>query len=555
MSFLPLRALRLVMDRALYWHFLRLLFVTFAVSFLPSSLHAGEVILELKGGDLKIRGELVDSNSESYVLDAISLGRITVSRSKFACSGESCLETDAAVATNGEKLTEIVRVRGASVVGEKLFPQLIEDYSDWISASTGQTTTSSGSVFFNIGLDSGSLVGIDLRTESSSEVVQALAERKADIGLTSRRLTDSEIGTLTKAGFVPFGSLYNQFVIGVDGIAIIVSPDNPVTALSLEDISRIFAGEITDWAEFGAPQGPITLYGPQAGNDRHQAFANLVMEPYKRSFQTKATTFHSDDELAKAVSADKFGIGFVGIKNTAPANPLGVKDTCGLVHTSSNFTVLSGEYPLSRTLHLHTSNLTSNIRSDIIRFAMTANGDRAVEKAGFISKSIRTLPFDFFRARIASSVNAATKDLDIALLKQLMVDLEGGYRLSTTLRFVAASTRFEKESSDALERLVVFLKEQDLSGRKILLAGYSDPSGYDAQSRALSQRRAHAAREALLYVAEGALKSEQIMAIGYGKLFPIACNDTKAGRKRNRRVEVWLVPAKSALPSVLTKQL
>ncbi len=543
------------MDRVLHRRLLTLWLFIIAVSFLPSAVLAAQVVLELKGGDLKIRGELIDSDDKSYVIDAVSLGRITVSREKFACTGESCPRTGAASTTEGEAPAEIVRVRGAIAVGERLFPQLIGDYSDKIGATLEQTTTSSGSVYFNMRQDGGPLIRIDLRTDKSSSVVQSLAEGKADIGLTSRQITDSEIGTLTRAGFMPYGTPQNQFALGVDGIVIIVSPDNPVTALSLEDISRIFAGEITDWAEFGAPPGPITLYGPETGSDRYQAFADLVMGPYKRSFQAKASTFQSDDKLAKAVSADRFGIGFVSIRHATPASSLGVKDTCGLVHTPSNFTVLSGEYPLSRKLHLHTGSLADDTRSDIVRFAMSADGDRAVERAGFISKSIRTLPFDFFRARIAPSVNVEPKELDIALLRQLMLDLDSGYRLSTTLRFVAASTQLEKESSDALERLVTFLKEQDLSQRKILLAGYSDTSGKTERNKALSQRRANAARQAVLYAAEGALRSEQIIAKGYGELFPIACNDTEAGRERNRRVEIWLVPAKGVFPSVLTKQL
>jgi phosphate transport system substrate-binding protein len=531
---------------------LTLVLLALTAGFLSPAAFSAEIVLELKGGDVTIRGELVASDGESYVVDAASLGRITVSRDKFTCAGAGCPQPETPPATASIP-SRIIHVRGAAMIGERLFPQLIRDYSTSIGAAIDQVTTDSGSVLFTISQNGEPLVGIDVRSDSSASIVQSLAEGKTDIGLTSRQITDTEIGTLMGAGFSPYGSPQNDSVIGVDGIAIIVSPDNPVTALSLEDISRIFAGEITDWSEFGAPAGRISLYGPEPESDHYQAFADLVMKPYKR--ELRADALDVGGEPAAAVSADRFGIGFTGMKHAAPASSLGVKDTCGLVHTPSNFTVLTGEYPLSRKLYLHTGEQDKDIRSDIIRFALSSDGDRAVDKAGFVSKSLRTLPFDFFRTRIASSVTVDPEDLDIALLKRLMLDLEGGYRLSTTLRFEPATTRLEKESADGLGRLVAFLKEQDLTRRKILLAGYSDTSGQAEQNTALSLRRADAARQILISVAQGALKPEQIVAQGYGELFPISCNDTETGRDRNRRVEIWLLPADASAPSLLTKQL
>jgi phosphate transport system substrate-binding protein len=143
----------------------------------------------------------------------------------------------------------------------------------------------------------------------------------------------------------------------------------------------------------------------------------------------------------------------------------------------------------------------------------------------------------------------------MALLKQLLFDLDTGYRLSTTLRFEAASTQLAQESEEALERVIAFLKEQDLSQRKILVAGYSDTSGNPGRNKVLSSQRAEAARQALLSAGTGVVKPTQISAVGYGQMFPISCNDTEEGRNRNRRVEIWLVPSKSSGPSLLTKPL
>jgi phosphate transport system substrate-binding protein len=512
-----------------------------------------EIELQQKGGDLTIRGELIRADEENYVVEAVTLGRITVSRNNFTCIGDACPEAGPASTGSLAGPARTVRVHGT--IGALLFPQLIRDFSGSIGASLKQTAATGGAVNFSLGEAGAEPVSFDVSTESSGSVISALSQGKADIALTSRQITDGEIGTLRRSGFIPVGQSHNQFPIGFDGISVIVSPENPVTALSVEDISRIFAGEVTDWSEFGAPAGRITLYSPPSGDDRNQAFADLVLKPYRRALRGQPTVLEQEPELAKAVSADKFGVGFVGIRNSAPAKALGIKDTCGLIHTPSFFTVLSSEYPLSRMIYLHIGQMSDDMRSKIARFAISPAGDDAVERAGFVSRSVRTLPFDFFRAGIVSSVSSEPDALDMALLKQLLIDLDTGYRLSTTLRFEAASIQLEKESEDALARVVAFLKEQDLTKRKILVAGYSDTSGNPGRNKVLSSQRAEAARQALLTAGTGVLKVTQISAAGYGQMFPISCNDTEDGRNRNRRVEIWLVPAKSSGPSLLTKPL
>jgi flagellar motor protein MotB len=63
-----------------------------------------------------------------------------------------------------------------------------------------------------------------------------------------------------------------------------------------------------------------------------------------------------------------------------------------------------------------------------------------------------------------------------------------------------------------------------------------------------------AVRDGMLLAANGALKPEAIEVQAYGELMPVACNDTEEGRQKNRRVEIWLVPADGPRPVVLTKQ-
>lgn len=516
---------------------------------------ANTVTLELKQGGLQIDGRLISSDAKSYVLETQDMGRITVSTEKFACVAGACPEEGSTASLPPSSgVNQTIRVEGSATVGASLFPQLIRDYADTIGAQLQQFYKDESSVQFKLERTGGApSLGIDLKISNSTRGFAALAEGNAEIGMASRPINDTEVGLLTQAGFAAFGNPNSQHVIGMDGITVIVSLDNPITTLSLEEISAIFSGEITDWSHFGAPAGEIELYALESDQDSTQIFEDLVVKPYKRTMSSDVKRYNTGEALAIAVADDPQGIGFASIRSAEPASMVNIRDTCGLVHKPSNFTVLSGEYPISRNLYFYTGDLADDARSDLVRFASSADGDRAVEKAGFVSKSVRVLPFDFFRAQIASSLTTSPQDLDVALLRQLMLELEGGFRLSTTLRFQPASIELQRESSEALDRLVAYLKTQDLAGRKILLAGYSDTSGAMDQNRDLSLQRANAARDILLNASGGAITPDQVSVNGYGELFPIACNDTAQGRERNRRVEVWIVP-QTGDPSVLTRQ-
>ena len=84
----------------------------------------------------------------------------------------------------------------------------------------------------------------------SGSGITAVSEGRCDIGLSSRALKDEE-----KAGGLV------ETVLAYDGIAIIVNNDNPVTNISLEDLTKVYTGEITNWKELGGSDSEIVLIG------------------------------------------------------------------------------------------------------------------------------------------------------------------------------------------------------------------------------------------------------------------------------------------------------
>ena len=95
----------------------------------------------------------------------------------------------------------------------------------------------------------------------------------------------------------------------------------------------------------------------------------------------------------------------------------------------------------------------------------------------------------------------------------------------------------------AVERLVTFLN--DYPERTVLVEGFTDATGSDATNQTLSERRADAVRQALL---ERGVADARIRTRGYGEAFPVATNETAAGRQENRRVEVVISDDDGVIP-------
>lgn len=214
----------------------------------------------------------------------------------------------------------------------------------------------------------------------------------------------------------------------------------------------------------------------------------------------------------------------------------------------------SGEYPLSRGLYLYTAQRDNKFASALVDYSLSGAVDGIVNETGFITKEVKSVPFDSFRDHVAVSLNAAPEDFDIELMRQLMREFEKGERLSVTMRFETISSRLDSESVQALSRVVSYLKDQDLSNKKIVIAGYSDSTGWFERNKELSLKRAEAARDGLIFASNGEIKPSDIEIRAYSELLPVACNDTEYGRTKNRRAEIWLVPTEATRPVVLTKQ-
>ena len=108
-------------------------------------------------------------------------------------------------------------------------------------------------------------VSVTYDPTGSGTGIEAAANGTADIGLSSRALTEEE----TASGLV-------GTEVALDGIAVIVNADSPVADLSVEQIAQIFTGEITDWSEVGGDAGEIACIGREANSGTRDGFESIT---------------------------------------------------------------------------------------------------------------------------------------------------------------------------------------------------------------------------------------------------------------------------------------
>ena len=170
----------------------------------------------------------------------------------------------------------------------------------------------------------------------SGSGIKAVLEGRCDIGLSSRELKDEE-----KA------SGLTGTVLAYDGIAIIVNPNNPVKDLSLEDVAKIYKGEITNWSEIGGDDAEIVLIGREAGSGTRDGFESITDTEDKCKYRQELT---STGDVITTVSQNPGAIGYASVasvKNTVKAVTID-----GIAATEE--TIKDGSYVVQRPFVLVT---------------------------------------------------------------------------------------------------------------------------------------------------------------------------------------------------------
>ncbi len=210
----------------------------------------------------------------------------------------------------------------------------------------------------------------------------ALINGTIDLADASREIKEQEVELARARGVEPV-----EFTIAVDGLSIIVNRSNPVKQLTLEQVGRIFKGEITNWSELGGPRRPITLYGRQSNSG---TYAFLQEHVLAADYSPRMNQMNGNAQIVEAVKRDLSGIGYAGVGYVEQAsgrtiNVLRIAKEKGQPAYSplDKKSVESGAYPISRGLLQYTKGRPTGAIRDFIAWELSPAGQKVVAEEGF----------------------------------------------------------------------------------------------------------------------------------------------------------------------------
>ena len=203
----------------------------------------------------------------------------------------------------------------------------------------------------------------------SGSGIQAVSEGRCDIGLSSRALKDDE----KASGLV-------ETVVALDGIAIVVNPENPVSDLDIDTIAKIYTGEITNWKDVGGNDAEIVLIGREAGSGTRDGFESITGTKDACQYRQELT---STGDVINTVSQNPDAIGYASLSSVGDS----VKAlTVGGVE-ATEATVKDGSYVVQRPFVLVTKEGTklSPAAQAFFDYALSADAASIIAAAGAVA--------------------------------------------------------------------------------------------------------------------------------------------------------------------------
>ena len=213
----------------------------------------------------------------------------------------------------------------------------------------------------------------------------SLLNGSADIANASRTIKPEEVKQAKNKGFEPV-----EFVVARDAIAVIVNPENPVMRLSLQQISKIYKGEINNWKDIGGEDRPIVRLSRETNSGTHVYFLETVIRlgnsKDKTIFSSDTLLLPSSEGIISEVRDNPNAIGYDGLGYITPevkTIAIGKQDG-GPYVLPSVATVNDNTYPISRNLFMYTHDQPTGAVKDYLDWVVSDEARQIISNLGFV---------------------------------------------------------------------------------------------------------------------------------------------------------------------------
>jgi len=400
-----------------------------------------------------------------------------------------------------------LRLCGSNTVGAELAPALVQAFLKQRGASSVERTR--GATRNQTLLRAGS-TSVSIDAAGSATAFSGIGGDQCDIGMASRTMSEEEKAGLAAKGIEDLRTPATEHVIALDGIAVIVHPNNKVRSLDTQQVKAIFTGKIRNWSAVGGAPGPIKVYARDDKSGTYDTFRQLALDG--QDLAGGAKRLEDSVQLSDQVTSERNAIGFVGLAFIHSARALAISDHGAAATIPSPFTVANESYPLSRRLYFYTlPEPRTPMVADLVNFTFSADGQLAVRQSGFVDLTITARSPGACGPRCPPEYVAATR---------------GGKRLTVDFRMRPGANELDSRAIRDLDRLVSFLEANPAS--RVVLLGFADddPSSLESANLVAGE------------LEKRGVKADLVK--GFGAAMPLSARTDAVGRQRNRRVEVWI---------------
>ena len=215
--------------------------------------------------------------------------------------------------------------------------------------------------------------------------ISAMVNNTCDIAEVSREMKESEIELIASKGEAP-----KKIIVALDGLAVVVSPANKISELTIDQLADVFTGKIKNWKELGGRDAKIVLLSREVNSGTHVYFKEHVLRhgkaDGKEEFAAEALLLSSSQAIADEVAQNQDAIGYYGMGYiTTREKALKVaKDKNSPYEAPTMENVISGAYPISRPLLMYTKGDPKGLAKAFIDFVLSPAGQQVVKQLDFV---------------------------------------------------------------------------------------------------------------------------------------------------------------------------
>ena len=277
------------------------------------------------------------------------------------------------IKTNGGFMKKIFLVLAATFFCTQVFAN-----ADMIKVKGSDTMVNAVQVLAEKYMEKNPGKAISVTGGGSGTGIAALLNSTCDIANSSRDIKDKEKSSAK--------GKVSEVTVAIDGLSVIVNNSNSINSLTIDQLGKIYRGEVTNWKQVGGSDTPISLYGRQPNSGTFDFFREHIV---KADYSKQVREMNGNAQIVESVKATASGIGYVGAgytKDTKDIKVLSIAKTAGeTAYTPTFKNVETKLYPIARPLHQYISgNLTEGVKS-FLAYEVSPEGQKIITEQGFFS--------------------------------------------------------------------------------------------------------------------------------------------------------------------------